>query len=182
MLHAMQIGLAVARSHRNSAIISKGKFPLYIEPTTLHAFNLATVCGARAIGKDNQIGSLKEGKKADVIIFGTSSPAMACVPDENPLVAVVRHATPADIDTVIIDGQIVKQNGKLKDLIVPSQPAWNGVDDVGKGQNLTWARVAEKLRESRVEIQKRIDNCNIQAAREAVIKMWGMPNTDKVLV
>lgn len=182
MLHTMQIALAVARSHRNSVILSKGKFPIYIEPTTLHAFNLATIQGARAIGLESQIGSIKEGKKADLLIFNTSSPAMAVVPDEDPLVAIVRHATPSDIVTVIVGGDIRKRDGKLIDVVCPSDPGWEGLNDVDKGENLSWTRVSRELRRSRVEIQKRIDKCSIKAAREAVIKMWGMPDASKVLV
>jgi len=122
MLHAMQTGLAVARSHRNSNILSRGKFPQYIEPTTLQAFNLATIRGAEAIGLESQVGSLDEGKKADIVVFSTSSPAMSCVSDEDPLVAVVRHATPQDVDTVIIGGEMRKQSGRLMEVVVEDEP------------------------------------------------------------
>jgi cytosine/adenosine deaminase-related metal-dependent hydrolase len=61
MLHAMQIGLPVARSHRNSEILVAGGFPSKAEPATLRAFNLATICGARAINMADNIGSLVEG-------------------------------------------------------------------------------------------------------------------------
>lgn len=188
MLHAMQCGLAVARSHRNSRVLSDGKFPLTIEPSTLQAYNLATIHGARAIRRDSEIGSLQEGKKADIAIFDTKGPAMACVADENPLVAVVRHATTAD--TVIIGGDIVKDRGKLADIEVDDVIVCGGKDSVRAASStseqehntISWEQIAKELKRSRIEVQKRIDKCNMQAAREAVVKMWGMPDADKVLV
>lgn len=185
MLHAMQTGLAVARSHRNSDILSRGKFPKNIEPTTLQAFNLATICGARAIGLENQVGSLREGKLADVLIFNSSSPAMSCVADENPLVAVVRHGTPQDVETVIIGGDVRKENGVLANATcegIFEEEGWGQLKADVKGRSLSWANVAEELKRSRVEVQKRIDRCNIKAARVAVIKMWGMPDAQSVFV
>ena len=185
MLHAMQVGLAVTRSHRNSQILREGKFPRYVEPKTLQAFNLATMHGARSIGMEQQVGSLKEGKLADIIVFNTSSPAMICVADENPLVAVVRHATPQDVEIVIVGGEFRKEDGKLLDAACSGILGKQGSRDFEidrEGQSISWKRVADELRRSRVDVCKRIQKCNVNAAKEAVMKMWGVADASKVMV
>ena len=187
ILHAMQIGLAVTRSHRNSEILAQGRFPKHVEPTTLHAFNLATIHGARAIGEGDRLGSLREGKQADITIFDTTSPVMTCVADHDPLVAVVRHASPHEVDTVIIGGMVKKQDGKLVDVTFGGGDVsgWEGceqVNEVVKDGKLPWSEIAKQLRRSRRDVQGRIDRCNVQAAREKVLAMWGMTDGEKVFM
>ncbi len=83
----MQTGLAVARSHRNSRILEDGHFPKKIEPTSQHAFNLATILGARAAGISDTTGSLNEGKAADIIVVDGNTPAMCCAYEHDPVAA-----------------------------------------------------------------------------------------------
>lgn len=183
-LHQMQVGLAVVRGLRNDAILSNGKFPKHIKPRTLQAFNLATVCGARAIGMEEKIGSLKEGKQADVVVFDASSPAMVCAADIDPLVAVVRHASPKDVEMVFVGGEVLKEEGRLLD--VERVDAIQGEDSQlkveMKGERLSWRQVSDQLRRSREEIQRRIGQCNIGPARQAVLKMWGVADPEKIMV
>ena len=56
-------------------------------------------------------GSLTPGKRADVVLIRKDDLNVA--PVVHPESAVVRCVTPANVDTVIIDGRIVKQGGKL---------------------------------------------------------------------
>ena len=187
ILHAMDTGLAVARALRNHQLLSGGHFPRYIEPTTLQAFNLATVSGARAVGMVDSIGRLEVGRQADILVFGTDSPGMTCASDRNPLIAVVRHANVSYIETVIIGGRILKQEGKLVDIPVrPNQiKMWDGSarvnEEVVKDGTLTWAQVRGELKRSRAEIQKRIDGVNIEVAKEKVLEMWGNRDGEGVL-
>ena len=58
-----------------------------------------------------EIGSIEAGKRADIIIINTSSPYM--VTDSDPAAALVLHACPADVETVFVNGEVVKENGKL---------------------------------------------------------------------
>ena len=185
MLHAMQIGLAVARSHRNDRILGSGKFPRRVEPRTLDAFNLATVRGARVVGMESEIGSPVVGKKADLPIFRTDTPAMACAFEEDPLVAVVRHASTREIETVIIDGIIRKANGDLMDVELESNVgAWEGrnaVQDVtADGAKLRWPEVITQLLRSREEVQRRIDQCDVAKATEITLRRWGTSEGDDV--
>lgn len=77
---------------------------------------MATINGARAMGLENQIGSLTPGKCADLIMIRMTDINMA--PFGELEAAVVRSATPANVDTVIVDGRILKRNGKLTSINV----------------------------------------------------------------
>ena len=173
----MQVGLAVTRSHRNSDLLNSGKFPKRIEPTTLQAFNLATIDGARAAGLEDKTGSIAEGKEADIIIVNADTPAMCCAFEHDALVALVRHAGVHEINTVIVGGTILKENGHLLDVKLAGPDDWDGRDSVVAAldsyQKLSWSKVAEHLRSTRVEIQQRIDKCSMEAAKAKIIKLWG---------
>ena len=67
--------------------------------------------GARAVNMDRKIGSLTVGKEADIIFINTDSIQM--IPMNGAINAIVEYATPADVDTVMVAGNIVKQHGKL---------------------------------------------------------------------
>ena len=75
------------------------------------ALDLATIDGARALGLDHLVGSLTVGKRADVIMVRTDDLNMAPVVD--PAVAIVHSAQPSNVDTVLIDGRILKRHGRL---------------------------------------------------------------------
>jgi cytosine/adenosine deaminase-related metal-dependent hydrolase len=72
----------------------------------------ATRGGSRALGMDGLIGSLEEGKKADVVLVKNEhSPVM--FPVLHPYGHVAFQAQRADVHTVIVDGRVVKHEGKL---------------------------------------------------------------------
>jgi cytosine/adenosine deaminase-related metal-dependent hydrolase len=186
ILHAMHTGLAVARALQNHKLLSEGHFPRYVEPTTLQAFNLATICGARAVSMGDGIGRLDVGRKADLVVFGTDSPGMACAVEHDPLVAVVRHASVTDIETVIVAGRILKHGGRLVDVKVGEGAIkeWEGsahVSKVVQDGELSWRQVREELKRSRKDIQERIDGVNIEVAKEKVLEMWGNRDGEYVL-
>ncbi|EXJ62210.1 hypothetical protein A1O7_02643 [Cladophialophora yegresii CBS 114405] len=185
LLHAMQVGLAVARSHRNSRILADGEFPKRIEPTTEHAFNLATMLGARAAGLSDKTGSLVEGKAADIIVIDGNTPAMCCAYEHDPVAAVVRHAGVQEIDTVIVGGKLLKEKGRLVDVSFRGPEIWDGSEDViatfGRG-SIPWATVAEQLRYTRLQIQRRIDSCDMDVAKAEILKLWGSQASVNLLV
>lgn len=177
MLHSMQLYLAVVRSHRNSRLLSQGRFPQTVYPRTEIVFNMATIEGARAIGMESKIGSLRPGKQADIVIFDAASPAMVPAADANPLVAVVRHASPAEVETVIVAGEIRKRNGVLVPAAVRQVTGWNGFEKINEHACegvLPWTLVAERLRESRRDILQRASSCNMEAAKRGVMGMLGL--------
>ena len=72
----------------------------------------ATRGGSRALGMDALIGSLEEGKKADVVLIrNDESPVM--FPLLHPYGHVVFQTQRADVHTVLVDGRVVKHDGRL---------------------------------------------------------------------
>jgi cytosine/adenosine deaminase-related metal-dependent hydrolase len=72
---------------------------------------MSTINGARAMGMDDHIGSLTPGKRADLIMIRATDLNMAPFGELDG--AVVRSATPANVDMVVADGRILKRNGEL---------------------------------------------------------------------
>jgi 5-methylthioadenosine/S-adenosylhomocysteine deaminase len=75
------------------------------------ALELATMGGARALGIADRVGSLTPGKRADIILVRTTDVNMA--PLTEPAHMIVQSANPSNVDTVMIDGRVLKRGGKL---------------------------------------------------------------------
>ncbi|MFC9892575.1 amidohydrolase family protein [Nocardia sp. NPDC127579] len=80
--------------------------------TTRDVLRTATIDGARVLGLAETTGSLRVGKQADLIVVRTDTLAMSALTD--PIASLVLSATPADVDTVLVAGEIVKHNGRLR--------------------------------------------------------------------
>lgn len=66
---------------------------------------MATIDAARAVGQADRIGSLERGKRADVLLVDWSAPHL--VPRNMPIHRLVCFANGADVDTVIVDGEVL---------------------------------------------------------------------------
>ncbi|MDF2524563.1 MAG: N-ethylammeline chlorohydrolase [Clostridiales bacterium] len=95
-----------------AALLHKGYNQNPVLVNADQAIRMATVNGAKAIGFGNQIGSIQKGMKADIIILDTDKPHY--YPMNDALSAVVYTAQGSDVDTVIIDGNIIMENKELK--------------------------------------------------------------------
>jgi 5-methylthioadenosine/S-adenosylhomocysteine deaminase len=83
-----------------------------LEPLSFRrCIEMATINGARALGLEAVTGSLTPGKHADLIMLNTRDLNIAPVVDLES--TIVRSATPANIDTVMIDGRILKRHREL---------------------------------------------------------------------
>lgn len=82
------------------------------------ALEFATIEGARANGMEHKTGSLTPGKEADVLMLRKDTIGVA--PTSNALGAVVFAMDTSNVDTVIVAGRVVKQNGKLLHVDVPA--------------------------------------------------------------
>jgi cytosine/adenosine deaminase-related metal-dependent hydrolase len=72
---------------------------------------MATLNGAQALGIGDTTGSLTAGKRADLILIRGNDINIAPVADIEA--SVVQSAMPANVDTVMVDGRIVKRSGRL---------------------------------------------------------------------
>ncbi|MBC7912391.1 MAG: 5'-deoxyadenosine deaminase, partial [Pyrinomonadaceae bacterium] len=76
------------------------------------ALRLATINGARAMGLEQEIGSLEAGKRADVVIVRLDQLHSAPRPADI-VSALVYSAQSGDVSTTIIDGRVVMRDRKL---------------------------------------------------------------------
>jgi 5-methylthioadenosine/S-adenosylhomocysteine deaminase len=97
--------LKLMRNAENAKAFSEFKL------TARKTLEMATIGGARALGLEDQIGSLKPGKRADVIMVRTDHLTMGVFTD--PAHMLVEATEEADVDTVLVDGRVLKRNGKL---------------------------------------------------------------------
>jgi cytosine/adenosine deaminase-related metal-dependent hydrolase len=72
---------------------------------------MATIDGAKALGIDDKVGSLKPGKRADFMLVRTRDLNMA--PMTDPVHMIVQSAQPSNVDTVFVDGRPLKRGGRL---------------------------------------------------------------------
>jgi cytosine/adenosine deaminase-related metal-dependent hydrolase len=72
---------------------------------------LATIDGAKDLGIADRVGSLTPGKRADFILVRTND--LNVTPFFNPVLLLVQQAQPANVDTVVVDGRILKHKGEL---------------------------------------------------------------------
>lgn len=81
--------------------------------TPRRALELATLGGARNLRLDREIGSLTPGKRADVITVRMDQLNMSAAANIDPTRVLVQGGQPANVDTVIVDGRLVKHGGRL---------------------------------------------------------------------
>ena len=75
---------------------------------------MATIRGAEALRLDRQIGSIEPGKRADLVLYDLDTPEWR--PLLNPVNNLVYAASGASVRTVIIDGRVVPDEGRLTTL------------------------------------------------------------------
>lgn len=75
-----------------------------------HVFAMATINGARALGLGDELGSLKTGKKADLVVLDFRRPHL--VPATDPLGNLVHTALGRDVEMVFVDGRCVARDGR----------------------------------------------------------------------
>ena len=72
---------------------------------------LGTIEGARSLGLADRVGSLRPGKRADLILVNTRDVNLGVFTD--PAHMLVEAAQPFNVDTVVVDGRILKRRGRL---------------------------------------------------------------------
>ena len=106
------------------------------------AIEMATIQGARALLWDKEIGSLEQGKRADVIVVDMSG--LRWHPNLDPVRSLVYAADGDDVETVIIDGRVVMQDrvvltvdeDKVKRDVIAAGKAW--ISRAGMSLEIPW--------------------------------------------
>ena len=78
------------------------------------AFEIATLGGARALGLADRIGSIEVGKRADLVVVD----ALPHLPNGDAYTTLVYSCRGADVQHVLVDGQLIVEGGQLLTLDV----------------------------------------------------------------
>jgi 5-methylthioadenosine/S-adenosylhomocysteine deaminase len=108
----MRITLQHERNRGITEYLEKfGSRPQKSALTCRDALSWVTTSAAKIAGLDSRVGSLTPGKRADIIMLRADDINM--VPSQDIIGCVVMQANPANVDTVMIAGRVVKRAGKL---------------------------------------------------------------------
>ncbi|HEY5505896.1 MAG TPA: amidohydrolase family protein [Coriobacteriia bacterium] len=100
----MRIGLLLQRG-----VAGESDFTRYFTARTF--IRLATIWGARALGLEDEVGSLEPGKRADIVAVDlSSSPHM--VPTADPYSAIVHTSNQKDVSMTMVAGRILFDGGE----------------------------------------------------------------------
>ncbi|MBN9507815.1 MAG: amidohydrolase family protein [Alphaproteobacteria bacterium] len=111
----MRATIGTQRGFDNEAARREGRESVEtMRLTCRDVLQFATIEGARACGMEHRIGSLTPGKRADIILVRTD--ALSMTPLNNPIGQFVYNAHPGLVDTVLVDGRVLKRGGVLVDV------------------------------------------------------------------
>jgi cytosine/adenosine deaminase-related metal-dependent hydrolase len=143
----LQVQRLVAQGNRRGPPISMSR-------KCAEVLEMATMGGARAVGLDHLIGSITPGKRAD--LFMTKCDSTRLVPVHDPVGALVMYTSGSDVDTVFVNGELLKYHGKLT--------------------NVDWPQVRAELRasvESIMDMSQKAPQGDLEAARNTMVESFG---------
>ncbi len=126
MIEVMRLAVCIARMLAEEPVALRA----------IEALEMATINGAKALGMAEEIGSIEVGKKADLILVDYRRPHL--VPLIDPVANLVHNGLGSDVDTVIVDGQIVVEGGQVQTI--------DELNLLNEAQAVTEARWAEMTR------------------------------------
>ncbi|QUS38657.1 cytosine deaminase [Tardiphaga alba] len=112
MFNVGRIALSMQRALDNAASrTATGAIPAATTVTTREALRWITIEGARMLGRADSIGSLKPGKKADLVVIDAT--ALNLFPVHDPVSTVLMQSSIGNVEAVMIDGVWRKRDGRL---------------------------------------------------------------------
>lgn len=94
-----------------AALAQKVRYGSSAAMTAEKVLEMATIEGARAIGMEDEIGSVEVDKKADLCVVDLRGPQNT--PRHNSASALVYHAYGHEVDSVVVDGRLLLREGQL---------------------------------------------------------------------
>ncbi len=83
--------------------------PLVLPPGK--ALEMVTIDAARGLGLADEIGSIEVGKRADLVLVDMAKPHL--YPPNMPVTRIAHFANAADVDTVVVDGEILMRGRRV---------------------------------------------------------------------
>lgn len=161
MLTQARLHLQHVRATEYERVLESGKAPRRSPMSVEEAFLLLTRQGGLAVRRED-LGVLQVGAKADIIVFDTSSPNL--VGSQDAVAAVMLHANVGDVESVLVDGEWRKREGKLVGVDWPALKARFG-------------RTATKVQEGLKELDKQVSDQEQNESQGALggLMEWGHP-------
>jgi cytosine/adenosine deaminase-related metal-dependent hydrolase len=150
MFAAMRLALQNQRARENADYHTRNKLPNVLKTRVDHVLWMGTQGGAAAIHQEDKIGSIEEGKLADVVLIKAESPST--VSSMNHGATVVLHCNANDVDTVFVNGEIVKKDNKLL--------------------KVDWPKLCKELGEHRLELEKKWHGVDWEGSKDELVKAW----------
>ncbi|ELZ38171.1 amidohydrolase family protein [Halorubrum tebenquichense] len=107
----MRIGMQLQRMFDNQAVLEGDEEVTEVSISARDTLEMATIEGAKALQLDDEIGTITPGKRADLVLFDATD--FMTAPSHSPVETVVFQSDPSHIDTVLVDGEVVKRDGEL---------------------------------------------------------------------
>ncbi len=104
--------LDLFESMKYTALLQKGITENAIQMPAYEVLKLATINGAKALGLEEKIGSIEEGKQADLIILNLDT--VVTKPVNDMVSDIVYNVKGNNVETTIVNGKILMENKKLK--------------------------------------------------------------------
>ena len=102
---------------RTAAFLQKSALADPLALPAYEALKLATVNGARAMGREGELGVLREGALADLIVVDLQKPHLQ--PLHDVVSNLVYCGKAADVETVVVDGCVRVENRRIVGLDLP---------------------------------------------------------------
>lgn len=80
-------------------------------PTFYELLELATIRGAEVLGMGDEVGSIEQGKRADLQLINLRDPHLT--PTVDLTSSLVLYGSTSSVETVIVDGRVVKEAGVI---------------------------------------------------------------------
>jgi cytosine/adenosine deaminase-related metal-dependent hydrolase len=135
---------AIMKSIQN---VADGSKPSEFAIAPRRVLEMATIDGARALGLADRVGSIRPGKRADIVLVRAKDINMG--PSNDAVRMIVQAAQPSNVDTVLIDGRVLKRGGRL----VHIDPA-RLIDDAAETMARVRARVETMLANGEVSVAR----------------------------
>jgi len=115
----MRVGMQVQRMFDNQEVLEGGEEVTEVSIDCRETLEMATIEGARALGLEDEIGTITPGKRADLVLLRAND--FLTAPSFDPVQTAVFQSEPAHIDTVLVDGEVVKRDGELLNPLVDEE-------------------------------------------------------------